>query len=188
MKAVAIVGSPRADGNTNYLVDCALQEMDAAGIHTEKIGLHDKSIAPCQGHDHCRQLGRCEITDDAEWIIDKYLAADAVILATPVYFYMLSAQLKLFIDRNIFWRRHKQSMGLKATKAGVIVVSGGSGEDDTVRYLQRYFRAVMGLDPTQLHVLTATALALGDAKADPGLAERARLFGREMAGAMAAAH
>ena len=84
MKILAIVGSPRPKGNTNYLVDQALEEASKHKAQVEKIDLCKYKVNPCLGHDDCSSFDSCTQKDDAKWILDKFLNADGVILATPV--------------------------------------------------------------------------------------------------------
>jgi multimeric flavodoxin WrbA len=65
MKVVAIGGSPRLNGNTNYLMDEALNELSKSGIETEKIVLNRYQVNPCQAHSNCRQSPKCQQEDDA---------------------------------------------------------------------------------------------------------------------------
>jgi multimeric flavodoxin WrbA len=75
------------------------------GIETEKIVLGQCKIGPCLGHKACGTYTVCKVKDDAPAIIEKFNQADAVILATPVYFFDVSAQMKAFIDRNFLLLR-----------------------------------------------------------------------------------
>ena len=83
---MAVVGSPRPRGNTVALVDVALDELAARGAACERIMLGESHIAPCLGHDTCGDLAACAIVDDAAAVLDRVYAADALILATPVYY------------------------------------------------------------------------------------------------------
>ena len=102
MKLLAIVGSPRLNGNTDYLTGQALEEAARLGVETEKIILSQHKVEPCLGHDDCASFDTCVLKDDAAWILESLCEADGVILATPVYYYNASAQMKAFIDRNYF--------------------------------------------------------------------------------------
>lgn len=102
MKVVAIVGSPHAQGNTSYLTDVALQELSVKGIDTEKFVLGQYTIGPCLAHEGCSTFTICKVKDDTPGIIEKFNQADGVILASPVYFWDVTAQMKTFIDRNFF--------------------------------------------------------------------------------------
>jgi multimeric flavodoxin WrbA len=179
MKVVAIVGSPRPKGNTNYLVDQALQEISNHGIETEKIMLSQYRINGCLGHENCSSFAACQQKDDAPAILEKFSTADGIILATPVYYYNMTAQMKTFIDRNYFLYTH--GIGLKARCAGVIVVAGGSAIDITVRALKRCFR-VQGDKPEERTItLTGYASRAGEVKNQPALIEEARDLGKKMA-------
>ncbi|TET68945.1 MAG: flavodoxin family protein, partial [Dehalococcoidia bacterium] len=114
MKLLAIVGSPRLKGNTNYLVGQALKEAAALGAETEKIVLSQYVVNPCLGHDNCASFDACQQKDDAGWILDRLCQADGVIIATPVYYYNVSAQMKAFIDRNYFLYKHNQKYKARA--------------------------------------------------------------------------
>jgi len=179
MKVVAIVGSPRPKGNTSYLVDQALQEISKHGIETEKIILSQYRINGCLGHENCSSFKVCRQDDDGRWIIEKFSQADGIILATPVYYYNMTAQMKTFIDRNYFLYMH--DIDLKARCAGVIVVAGGSAIDITVRALRRCFR-IQGDNPDERTILvTGYASRPGEVKNQPALLEEARNLGRRMA-------
>ena len=86
MKVVAIGGSPRLQGHTNYLIDQALNELASRGIETEKIVLNEYKIGPCQAHLNCASFSECQQKDDGSWILEKFRQADGVIIASPVYF------------------------------------------------------------------------------------------------------
>jgi multimeric flavodoxin WrbA len=174
MKVVAIVGSPHINGNTSYLVDQALKEIDSQGIETEKIILSQHVVNPCQGHDNCGSFSKCKQRDDAPWIIDKFNQADAVIMASPVYFFDVSAQTKAFIDRNFFTFTHGGSK--KAKCAGLIAIGGGGGADETIATLKRF----VGLLEKQVFIVSGYA---GEThiKNHPKIVEQTRKMGAKIA-------
>jgi multimeric flavodoxin WrbA len=174
MKVLAIAGSPHIKGNTSYLIDEALKELTAKGIETEKISLGEFSVAPCQGHDDCGSLKICKIKDDAPGVIKKFNEADAVILASPVYFYDVTAQMKAFIDRNFFAFTHEGKK--KAKCAGLIAIGGGGGADETVNTL----KAFTGLPEKDTFILKGYT-SDGDVKDRPELVKQAQEMGRKMA-------
>jgi multimeric flavodoxin WrbA len=102
LKILAISGSPKNKGNTNYLVGQALEEITKLAIDTEKIVLSQHQVNPYLGHDGCGSYQSCTQKDDTGWILNRFRAADGLILATPVYYYNVSAQMKVFMDRN-YW-------------------------------------------------------------------------------------
>lgn len=92
--------SPRRGGNSDTLCDALLRGAVEAGNKAEKIFLGERTLRYCTGCSLCSRDGKpCPQNDDAAEIIDKMLAADVIVLATPVYFYTMSAQMKTLIDR-----------------------------------------------------------------------------------------
>jgi multimeric flavodoxin WrbA len=174
MKVVAIVGSPHADGNTAYLVDAALKEIAAQGIETEKIVLGQYVVNPCMGHEKCGTFAACKIKDDAPAIVKKYNEADGVILASPVYFFDVTAQMKAFIDRNFFTFTHEGKK--KAKYAGLLAQGGGGGADETINTL----KAFVGL-PEQNIFIASGYTDNKPAKDTPALVKKAREMGQQLA-------
>ncbi len=95
-----ISASPRTGGNSDLLCDEFLRGAREAGHRVEKIRLSEKNINYCTGCCTCiGKQGSCIQQDDMNAILDKLLACDAMVLATPVYFHSMNGQLKTFIDR-----------------------------------------------------------------------------------------
>ncbi len=102
MKNILILSSsPRKGGNSQTLCEQFAQGAREAGHTVEMISLREKSIHCCTGCLACLQTGACVQKDDTAEILDKMLAADVIVLATPVYFYSMSAQMKMLIDRTV---------------------------------------------------------------------------------------
>ena len=165
---------PACKGNTSYLVDEALKEIASQGIETEKISLAECAIAPCQGHEDCGTFKACKIKDDAPAVIKKFNEADAVILASPVYFYDITAQMKAFIDRNYFSFRHDEPR--KAKYAGLIAIGGGGGADETIDSLKAFAHL-----PEKNVFIVAGYTGDGAAKDKPALVKQAREMGKTLA-------
>ena len=98
-KVLIISGSPRIDGNSAMLCNAFAEGAVSAGHTVEKISLAGKKIGFCTACYSCRK-GGCPQHDDAPEIIQKMLEADIIVLATPVYFFTMCAQLKALIDRS----------------------------------------------------------------------------------------
>ena len=100
-KAVVILGSPRKNGNSATLARQAASGFTAAGGSVETFYLNGMNIRPCQGCNHCRRHPEkgCFMKDDMRLIYDSLSAADALLVAGPIYMFTVSAQLKLFMDR-----------------------------------------------------------------------------------------
>ena len=97
-----ISASPRRGGNSDYLCDRFMAGAQESGHNVEKLFLGDKKINYCMACYYCKNHdGLCAIKDDVPEIIDKIIAADIVVLSTPVYFYCMNAQLKTIIDRSV---------------------------------------------------------------------------------------
>jgi multimeric flavodoxin WrbA len=106
MKFLGILGSPRRRGNTEILLDAFLEGAAQGGATVEKVALRELKISPCLEIYHCFQDGTCPIKDDMRDLYDRLLSAQVVVLASPVFFYNLSAQTKAMIDRTqALWSR-----------------------------------------------------------------------------------
>ena len=100
-KVLIISASPRKGGNSDLLCDQFLLGAKEAGHPVEKIFLRDHKINYCLGCGVCNNTHKCVQKDDMKALLDKMVDADIVVLATPVYFYTMDAQLKTFIDRCV---------------------------------------------------------------------------------------
>lgn len=99
-KAILIVSSsPRKNGNSETLADAFSKGARKAGHSVETVRLREKQIGFCKGCLACLKLGHCVIQDDAIEIADKMYDADALVFATPVYYYSVCGQLKTMLDR-----------------------------------------------------------------------------------------
>ena len=102
MKNILIISaSPRKGGNSDLLCDQFAKGATEAGHNVEKFRLAEKNIGYCTGCYACQKLHKCVQKDDANELVGKMLAADSIVLATPVYFYSMDAQLKALIDRTV---------------------------------------------------------------------------------------
>lgn len=102
MKNVIIISStPRRGGNSDVLCDEFLHGAEQAGNKAEKICLREKTIHPCTGCGVCNKTHVCVQKDDMAELLEKMVAADVIVLATPVYFYTMCAQMKTLIDRTV---------------------------------------------------------------------------------------
>ncbi len=103
MKKVLILsGSPRKGGNSDLLCDEFMRGASEAGNHVEKIRVSEKKIGYCTGCYYCQTSGgACAIKDDMAEVLQKMIDADVLVLASPVYFYSIAAQLKAVIDRTV---------------------------------------------------------------------------------------
>jgi multimeric flavodoxin WrbA len=98
-KILAIYGSPRRKGNTTLLLNHAVQGALETGAQVEKIVLRDLKMSPCLEIYGCKETGRCVIQDDFQQVYDQLLACRGVMLASPIFFYTVSAHTKIMMDR-----------------------------------------------------------------------------------------
>lgn len=102
MKIASFLGSPKKKGNTAALLDSVLKGInESTEVESEFFFLHDMKIAPCNGCDACKKENSkgCVIRDDMNQIYAALARADLIILATPIYWWSVTAQMKIMIDR-----------------------------------------------------------------------------------------
>ncbi|MEN6410781.1 MAG: flavodoxin family protein [Anaerolineaceae bacterium] len=101
-KILILSASPRKGGNSDLLCNQFLLGANETGNQAEKVFLRDKKINYCLACDACqRNDGVCAQKDDMAEVLEKMIAADVIVMATPVYFYSMNAQLKTLIDRTV---------------------------------------------------------------------------------------
>ncbi len=101
-KVLILSGSPRKDGNSDMLCDEFARGARESGNEVEKIRIADKKVGYCRACYYCASHGgECAIKDDMADILQKMIDADVLVLASPVYFYSIDAQLKAVIDRTV---------------------------------------------------------------------------------------
>lgn len=101
-KVLILSGSPRKGGNSDLLCDEFLRGAQESGNQVEKVFLRSKKVGPCNACYYCKNSGgKCAIPDDMAEILDKMQAADVIVMASPVYFYSIGAQMKAVIDRSV---------------------------------------------------------------------------------------
>lgn len=141
MRALAINGSPRAEGNTALLLQTVLGELEAEGIETEQIQIGGKPLRGCVACMKCweNQDDRCVIEGDGlNDCLAKVKQADAIILGSPTYFADVTAEMKAFIDRSGMVARANGNFLRRKVGAGVIAVRRG-GSMHALQSLQNYF-------------------------------------------------
>jgi multimeric flavodoxin WrbA len=107
MLVLGLQGSPRKKGNTNYLLSAFMDAAKKSGARPLTLDVTKKNIIPCKEYTVCEKKGTCPIDDDVRDEIYPLLRqADVVVMATPIFFYNMSAQLKAVVDRcQMFWAR-----------------------------------------------------------------------------------
>ncbi len=152
MNVFGINGSPRIKGNTDILLDKALEGAKEKGATTGKVILNTLKFSPCQECEDMRDDGTCLIEDDMQPLYIKIEEADAVIVASPIFFGSLSAQTKMMIDRfQCLWRAKyilKKDVFKKKRKGAFICVEASTREDffDSARSIVKNLFAAINAD------------------------------------------
>ncbi len=181
-RVLGVFGSPRRDGNSSTLLAEVLGATEQRGATVERVVLADKRIAPCRACDACANASGCVQHDDMEELVAHMVESDVWALATPVYWWGPSAQLKTFVDRWYGAWHNPAHRAAFAGKRAVLVVSMGDSDPATARHVVGMFQdafAYMGM------TLAATVLApnvsnRSDASKRPELIDAARSAGRSV--------
>ena len=179
-KVLLLCGSPRKGGNCDVIGDEFLRGAAESGNSVKKIYINDKKINFCRGCEVCLALGaKCVQKDDMAEIIEKMLEADVIVMSSPVYFYSVSAQLKVLIDRCIACEREFWETSGK--KASLISTSGSPDKnsmDAVVASFRGLFRCLKTVDEGGI-IYGNGAFRKGDAKEHPAM-EDAYNMGRNV--------
>ncbi len=130
MKVLGIAGSPRRGGNTDLLLDEVMKGAASRGAEVKTIILNNLKIDPCQHCDTCLVKGRCKIQDDMQMVYRELEAADRIVLASPIHFMGVTAQMKAMIDRcQALWARKYvlkiPPLGNRRERKGLFISVGG---------------------------------------------------------------
>jgi putative NADPH-quinone reductase len=134
VKIIAFNGSPRKGGNTQLLLDETMRGAREQGADITLYNLSAMNLKPCQNCGGCDNTAQCVIKDDMQPIIERIRTADRIILASPIFFFSVSAQSKILIDRGqVFWAEkyvHKKPVtpGPFGRK-GLLILVGGMKRD-----------------------------------------------------------
>jgi multimeric flavodoxin WrbA len=124
-KVLIINGSPRKNGNCSILIQSLIEGVSEKGGISETIYLQELKIAPCNACDACRKnkTKDCIIEDDMAPLYFKVAQADAIVFATPTYWFNISAQTKLFIDR-LYAVKNEEVYALTGKKIAIVLTYG----------------------------------------------------------------
>lgn len=152
MKVVGISASPRRSGNSEILLDRALEGATASGAEVEKVVLNELDFKACQECGGCYKSGVCVIRDGMSYLYKELDKADAVIVSSPIFFASLSAQAKMMIDRfQCAWVAKyilKNSARTKSRKGAFISVAGSYRKDhfENARSIVKAFFATLDIE------------------------------------------
>lgn len=137
IKVLAFAGSPRRKGNSETLLDWVLHAMEQeGGVAIEKIALTEADVNPCRGCNACEILNKCVQRDGMDYLHDRIIDADCLILAAPIYCMGICAQAKALIDRFQVFRSRKYVLKLpvvpperKGKRIGIFLSTAGQKWD-----------------------------------------------------------
>lgn len=134
INVLAISASPRKKKNTQTLLDEAFKGCKSAGAEVESICVSDIEMTPCAGCMACQKTGKCHINDGISVVLNKMQAADVILIGTPVFFYNVTAQCKMIIDRS------HAVQPLNGNKVGGMLITAGSmGSSSAIDSLNMFF-------------------------------------------------
>lgn len=181
---LVLKSSPRQNGNSNTLAEQVTAGAKEAGAEVESLMLHEMDIRPCDACDTCQETGVCIVKDDMQKIYPLLEKADAVAIASPIYWFTINAQAKLCIDR---WYALEGAGGraLHGKQIGIILTygdsdlytSGGINAIHTFESIFRYLGAEIA------GWVYGSANDIGDVKKQPELMQSARQLGEKLASA-----
>lgn len=134
MKVLAICTSPRNGKNTHQLLEKALEGCQSQGAETQLYTIADKTLTPCRGCSACQIVHHCPLDDDITALLEKMKEAHVIFIGSPVFFYNVTAQCKMIIDRSY------AVQPLNGNKVGGIFLTAGSmGGSSALATLNQFF-------------------------------------------------
>jgi multimeric flavodoxin WrbA len=163
VKAIGIVGSPRKAGNTEILVAHCLKAIEEEGLETELITLAALDIRGCNACGYCfEHPGECSIKDDLQPIHKKMLAADIIVVGSPVYYGSATSLVKGLLERAGYMSRGKYAGKI----GGPIVVARRAGQNFTFAELLFWFHINQIVNPGSIYWNVAFGREKGEAAKD----------------------
>jgi multimeric flavodoxin WrbA len=184
LKVLGIMGSPRIKGNTDLLLEEALKGARSQGAEVEKLVVDKMKITPCKEYYGCLKDGNCVIRDDMDTIYPKLVEADGIIVASPMFFYGVSAQLKALIDRcQALWARRYvlKTIPESGKKGAFIAVGATKGKNlfEGPRLVIKYFFKAFGVEYVD-ELLVRSVDKRGEITDHPDLLKEAYELGKRL--------
>lgn len=182
MQALIITGSPRHGGNLSTYAGILADELSRLGLGYETVNLYDLKLGPCRSCDACAATGTCVFKDDLVGLAGRMLAADLLVLATPVYWFSVSGVMKTLMDRTqSLW--HGRQLAGKACAA--LITEAHAGAVQTCALLESFsdYHDMRWLGCSTVRTRDQRDLVAGSDE----LQAQARAFARELHAAITAA-
>jgi len=182
-RIVIVNGSPRKNGNSTLLAEQVAAGARAAGAEVESFTLHTMDIRPCDACDACQETagGMCLIRDDMQLLYPRLERADAIVIASPIYWFSVSAQTKLFIDRCYAFDS-PQGNALAGKQFGLVLTYGDSDpfSSGAVNAIHMFQDACRYLKANLAGIVHGSASKAGEIRQQPGLLEKAYRLGEQL--------
>lgn len=138
MKVLVLSGNPRKNGNTMRITNRFIDGVVKAGGEVEFIDTTSLNVKPCTGCLFCEKKGSCSIKDEMNYVYEKIVESDVVVLSSPVYFASVSAQLKTVIDRcqMLFSRRYILKNAVDKKREGYIIFTAGGKNEKMIASME----------------------------------------------------
>ena len=185
VRVLCIAGSPRRFGNSERLLDALIEGVESAGATAVKLVARDADANVCLGCNACSTNGRCIQRDGMDRIYEELDAADAIVVATPVYFATVPAVLKTLLDRcQPYWaRRYVLGEPAPATKRpGAVLIVGGGGDPFGTTCALNPIKSVFAVLSVRLDEVVEIVGPdrPGDIVTEPTILSRAEKTGRDL--------
>ncbi len=180
MKVIGICGSPRAGGNSEILLQHALEPFRQKGWQVVEFLSSSRTVAPCDGCDSCAATGQCVIHDDMDLLYTEYTSCNAVIVASPVYYRNVTAQMKAIFDRS-YATRETHPLANKVGGAIAVGRGTGGGQSLVLTIIHNFFLSSGAICvPGELNGVSAVADEPGDVLMQPKRLRQARALGENV--------
>jgi len=183
-RIVIVRGSPRKNGNSNILAEQVMAGARDAGAEVESFDLHDMDIRPCKACDTCQESidKDCVVQDDMQILYPKLRGADAIVIVSPIYWFTVCAQTKLFIDRGFYALGGPQGNALAGKQIGIVLTYADtdpftSGAVNALRTFQDIFRFV---EANIVGMVYGSAWEAGEIQSQQNLLEKAYQLGQQL--------
>jgi multimeric flavodoxin WrbA len=183
-KVLILLGSPRRKGNSAILAEAIARGAKAAGASVETVFLQPLEIAPCKACYACQRPKSkgCAIDDDMQPIYRKMLEAEAWVIASPVYWFTMSAQIKLWMDRCLAFGAYAKDP-FEGKRIAVAMSYGGEDPFDSgcVNALRTFQDAYRYVGAEIVGMVYGSAMEPGDIRANKALLKEAKELGKKLA-------
>lgn len=182
-RVLVVLGSPRRKGNSSTLASHIAQGAESAGAEVEIVFVQGLKISPCKGCDTCKKddAQGCAIKDDMQDIYPKLIGADAWVIASPVYWFTMSAQTKIFMDRCYALTAYTKNPF--AGKRIAIAMSYGDADpvrSGCVNALRTFQDAYRYTGSKIVGMVYGSAMTAGEIENDEDLMQEAEELGRRL--------